>query len=157
MEIKLRYELYNADGSSFTPTRCEQICDVFDMTTKYGDSIISYRQLQELAFENNVFGAIGFDHTASAIRTIFPILKKLGLIVDYEMIKDKSPFELRDLMVKGDDIISDNPNINIEHVDTLLDNILKWTALNPKKNNKSDLLLFAKKLINSKRGFYLED
>lgn len=88
MEIKLRYELYNADGSSFTPTRCEQICDVFDMTTKYGDSIISYRQLQELAFENNVFGAIGFDHTASAIRTIFPILKKLGLIVDYEMIKE---------------------------------------------------------------------
>lgn len=88
MEVRLRYELYNADGSSFTSTRCEQICDVFDMTTKYGDTIISYRLLQELASENNVFGAIGFDHTASAIRTIFPILKKLGLIIDYETIKD---------------------------------------------------------------------
>ncbi len=88
MEVRLRYELYNADGSSFTSTRCEQICSVFDMTIKCGDSVVSYRRLQELASENNVFGAIGFEHTASAIRTIFPILKKLGLIIDYETIKD---------------------------------------------------------------------
>ena len=64
MEVRLRYELYNADGSSFTSTRCEQICSVFDMTTKYGDSVVSYRRVQELASENNVFGAIGFEHTA---------------------------------------------------------------------------------------------
>ena len=36
------------------------------------------------------------------------------------MIKENTPFELRDLMIKGDDIIKNNPKINIENIDTLL-------------------------------------
>ena len=88
MDIKLRYPLYNADGSSFSDTRCEQICDVFDMTQKYHNTTITYRGLQELATKNEIFGKSGFDQTASAIRTIFPLLKKLGLIVDYDEVKD---------------------------------------------------------------------
>ena len=73
------------------------------------------------------------------------------------MLKENTPFELRDLAINGDDIIKNYPNINIENIDTLLDKILMWAALNPKKNNKKDLLSVATKLINSKRGFYIED
>lgn len=88
MNIRLEYPLYNADGSSFTLTRCNQICDVYDMTMKSANFITSYRGIQELATENNIFGTIGFTQTASAIRTIFPILKKLGLIIAYDEVKE---------------------------------------------------------------------
>jgi len=74
-----------------------------------------------------------------------------------DMLKENTPFELRDLAINGDDIIKNYPNINIENIDTLLDKVLMWAALNPKKNNKKELLLVATKLINSKRGFYIED
>lgn len=74
-----------------------------------------------------------------------------------DMLKENTPFELRDLAINGDDIIKNYPNINIENIDTLLDKVLMWAALNPKKNNKKELLLVVSKLINSKRGFYIEE
>ena len=73
-----------------------------------------------------------------------------------DMIKNGSPFYLADLKIKGDDIIKDNPNINLENLDVLLENLLEYAAINPKKNNKQDLLVAAKQKINSKRDFYLE-
>ena len=73
-----------------------------------------------------------------------------------QMLKEKTPFELRDLRINGDDIIKNFPHINIENIDVLLDSILEWAVLNPKKNNKKELLLVATKMINSKRGFYLD-
>ena len=73
------------------------------------------------------------------------------------MLKENTPFELRDLNINGDDIIKNFPKINIENVDVLLDNLLLYAVLNPKKNNKQELLIVAKKLINSKRGFYLDE
>ena len=89
------------------------------------------------------------------IRTIrsAEILRK----VYNDMIKNGSPFYLADLQIKGDDIIKQTPNINLENLDVLLDNMLEATALNPKKNNKQDLLEMAKRMINSKRDFYLEE
>jgi hypothetical protein len=72
------------------------------------------------------------------------------------MLKNGAPFDLRDLQIKGDDIIKDNPQINLENLDDLLDKVLFLTALSPKKNNKLDLLVLAKKVINSKRDQYLE-
>lgn len=74
-----------------------------------------------------------------------------------QMIKEKTPFDLRDLAVNGDDVIKNCPNINVENVDVLLDSLLEWAVLNPKKNNKKELLLVMNKMINSKRGFYLDD
>ena len=74
-----------------------------------------------------------------------------------QMIKDNTPFELRDLNINGDDIIKNCPKINIENIDVLLDNLLSWAVLNPKKNNKKELLLVMNKMINSKRGFYLDE
>ena len=88
------------------------------------------------------------------IRTIrsAEILRK----VYNDMIKNGSPFYLADLKIRGDDIIKENPNINIENLDVLLDNMLEYTAINPMKNNKQDLLVVARKMINSKRDFYLD-
>ena len=74
-----------------------------------------------------------------------------------QMLKENTPFELRDLMINGDDIIKNFPQINIENIDVLLDSLLEWAVLNPRKNNKKELLLVATKLISSKRGFYLDE
>ena len=71
-------------------------------------------------------------------------------------IKNGAPFDLRDLKIKGDDIIKNNPQINLENLDDLLDKVLFLTALSPKMNNKQDLLVLANKVINSKRDYYLE-
>lgn len=73
-----------------------------------------------------------------------------------QMLKENTPFELRDLKINGDEIIKNFPNINIEIIDVLLDALLDWAVLNPRKNNKKELLLVATKLINSKRSFYLD-
>lgn len=74
-----------------------------------------------------------------------------------EMLKSGAPFDLRDLNIRGDDIIKDNPNINLSNLDDLLDRMLELTALNPKMNNKQSLLVLARKVINSKRDYYLEE
>ena len=73
-----------------------------------------------------------------------------------DMLKNGAPFDLRDLQIKGDDIIKAVPKINLENLDELLDKLLFKTALNPKMNNKQDLLAMANKMINSKRDYYLE-
>lgn len=74
-----------------------------------------------------------------------------------DMLKNGAPFDRRDLKIRGDDIIKANPKINLENLDVLIDNMLEKTALNPKKNNKQDLLEMAGQMINSKRDFYLEE
>ena len=73
-----------------------------------------------------------------------------------QMIKKNTPFELKDLKIKGDDIIKNFSDINTENVDDLLDEILEKVMLHPEKNNKQDILLIAKKLINSKRDYYID-
>lgn len=74
-----------------------------------------------------------------------------------DMLKNGAPFDLRDLNIKGDDIIKANPYINLENLDDLLDKMLELTALKPKMNNKEDLLVLARKVINSKRDYFLEE
>ena len=74
-----------------------------------------------------------------------------------EMLKAGAPFDVRDLQIRGDDIIKAHPHIDIEKVDEVMDVLLLKAALNPKKNNKLDLLGLAKRVINSKRDYYLEE
>ena len=74
-----------------------------------------------------------------------------------EMLKHGAPFDVRDLQIRGDDIIRAHPHINLENLDVLLDKMLLKTALCPRKNNKQDLLVMAKRMINSKRDYYLEE
>lgn len=73
-----------------------------------------------------------------------------------EMVKDKTPFDRKDLKIKGDEIIALNPNIRLENVDTLIERLLEKVALCPKKNNKQDLSVLANKLINSNRNLFLD-
>ena len=73
------------------------------------------------------------------------------------MLKAGSPFDVRDLQIRGDDIIRAHPHIDIEKVDEVIENLLLTAALKPKKNNKLDLLKVAKRMINSKRDYYLEE
>lgn len=73
-----------------------------------------------------------------------------------EMLQENAPFDRRDLMIKGDDIIKLVPNIRLENIDTLIENILERVALCPKKNNKEDLVILMHKVINSNRDYYLD-
>lgn len=74
-----------------------------------------------------------------------------------EMLKNKTPFYRADLNIKGDDIIAAFPKLRVENLDTLIDRLLLKTALNPKKNNKEDLLVLANKLINSNPDIFIEE
>jgi tRNA nucleotidyltransferase/poly(A) polymerase len=74
-----------------------------------------------------------------------------------EMLKENAPFDKKDLLIKGDDIIKLVPRIRLENIDTLLDTLLEKVALSPKKNNKDDLEILVHKVINSNRDFYLDE
>lgn len=73
-----------------------------------------------------------------------------------KMLKNNAPFNLADLDIKGNDIIEAIPNIKLENLDDLLDNLLMLAAISPKKNNKKDLIIMAHKLTKSKQDYYLE-
>lgn len=74
-----------------------------------------------------------------------------------DMLKKGTPFDRKDLSIRGDDIIKNFPKIKLENIDTLIDKLLEKTALNPKNNNKETLIVLANKVINSNRDYYLED
>lgn len=80
------------------------------------------------------------------------ILKK----VYSDMLKENAPFELKDLAINGNDIIENFPNIRLENIDSLLDELLIRAAIKPIINRKENLLVLANKLINSNRDKYLD-
>lgn len=81
MQIKLAVDSYKGvDGSSLSPTRCSQMVQVYEMLENLGSKVISYIEIQEEAARKRLFGKT---QAKSAIRTFFPLLKKLDF-VDYE-------------------------------------------------------------------------
>lgn len=81
MNIILSVESYKGvDGSSLSPTRCSQMIQVYEMLEKLGNKVITYVYIQEEAERRKLFGKT---QAKSAIRTFFPLLKKLDF-VDYE-------------------------------------------------------------------------
>lgn len=83
MKITLSVESYKGvDGSSLSPTRCSQIVQVYEMLEEIGDKKINYVGIQEEADKRKLFGRTG---AKSAIRTFFPLLKKINF-VDYDGI-----------------------------------------------------------------------
>lgn len=78
MKIPLAVETYKGvDGSSLSPTRCSQIVRVYEMLEEFGSGNISYVGIQELAQSQMLFGKTA---AKNAIRTFFPLLKKLGFV-----------------------------------------------------------------------------
>lgn len=77
--MKCVIKSYSTDGSSLSSDRCSQIMSVFDMCESLGSRHVSYREIQDMAVANKIFGDAKAD---SVIRTICPLLKKIGF-VDY--------------------------------------------------------------------------
>lgn len=78
MKISLSVDTYKGvDGSSLSPTRCNQIVKVYEMLEEFGSEPISYVKIQELAESRKLFGSTA---AKSAIRTFFPLLKKLDFV-----------------------------------------------------------------------------
>lgn len=81
MQIALSVESYKGvDGSSLSSTRCDQIVQVYEMLERLGSTPITYVKIQEEAEKTKLFGST---NAKSAIRTFFPLLKKIGF-VDYD-------------------------------------------------------------------------
>lgn len=81
MNITLSIETYKGvDGSSLSSTRCNQLVQVFEMLGQLGDKALTYLDIQEEAQNRKLFGET---NAKSAIRTFFPLLKKIGF-VNYE-------------------------------------------------------------------------
>lgn len=83
--MKIVVDQYSTDGSSLSKERCEQILLVYSLCNSLGNHLVTYRDIQNKADEVKLFG---FAKAPSVIRTIFPLLKKLGF-VDYS---DNSEF-----------------------------------------------------------------
>ena len=81
MKLCLSVESYKGvDGSSLSSTRCSQIVQVYEMLEEMGDMIITYLDIQEEAENKKLFGKT---KAKNAIRTFFPLLKKINF-VDYD-------------------------------------------------------------------------
>ena len=69
------------DGTSLSEPRCLQVVQVYEMLEQLGCQNMTYMDLQNKADEVKLFGKT---NAKSAIRTIFPLLKKIGFVVDYD-------------------------------------------------------------------------
>ena len=78
MKISLSVDTYKGvDGSSLSKARCNQVIKVYEMLEDFGNESISYVGIQELAESQKLFGSTA---AKSAIRTFFPLLKKLEFV-----------------------------------------------------------------------------
>lgn len=78
MNITLSVETYKGvDGSSLSSTRCDQIVQVYEMLELFGSKNLTYIEIQEEAQKRKLFGET---NAKSAIRTFFPLLKKIGFV-----------------------------------------------------------------------------
>lgn len=78
MQIALSVETYKGvDGSSLSTTRCSQIVQVYEMLERFGAKNMTYVGIQEEAEREKLFGST---NAKSAIRTFFPLLKKIGFV-----------------------------------------------------------------------------
>lgn len=92
--MKLVINSYSTDGSSLSTDRCSQIMSVFDMCEALGSRLVSYRDIQDEAVANKIFGSAKAD---SVIRTIFPLLKKIGFVEYPENLEFKANTFFTDL------------------------------------------------------------
>lgn len=83
MIIKIKKSTYKgfSDGTSLTNERCKQILAIYQHVQSLGKKLMNYKELQKEVAKEKLFG--GQTIGESAIRTIFPLLAKTGL-VDYD-------------------------------------------------------------------------
>lgn len=79
MNISLSRDLYKGvDGSSLSSLRCSQMVLVYEMLEELGSTNITYVEIQNEANKKKLFGQTKAE---SAIRTFFPLLKKIGFVI----------------------------------------------------------------------------
>ena len=78
MRITLLKESYKGvDGSSLTETRRSQIVQVYEMLEEWGSNLTNYLDIKIKAQKKHLFGNT---NAKSAIRTFFPLLKKIAFV-----------------------------------------------------------------------------
>ena len=78
MKITLHVDSYKGvDGSSLSSIRCSQMILVYEMLNSMGARVITYVDIQEEAKRQSLFGKT---KAKSAIRTFFPLLKKIKFV-----------------------------------------------------------------------------
>ena len=78
MNVVLSVDSYKGvDGSSLSSTRCSQIVQVYEMLEEMGTKLTTYVEIQEEAARRKLFGKT---KAKNAIRTFFPLLKKLDFV-----------------------------------------------------------------------------
>lgn len=78
MNIALSVDSYKGvDGSSLSAARCHQIVKVYEMLHTFGKKSMTYIGIQDEAQKARLFGDT---NAKSAIRTFFPLLKKIGFV-----------------------------------------------------------------------------
>ena len=78
MNIKLSVDSYKGvDGSSLSQVRCSQMVQVYEMLEELGSNITNYLDIQTKAQKKHLFGKT---QAKSAIRTFFPLLKKIHFV-----------------------------------------------------------------------------
>lgn len=89
--MKFIIDRYSTDGSSLSDERCEQVRLIYELCESIGNDLTSYKQIQNEAITRHIFGSAKAD---SVIRTIFPLLKKIGFVSypDNEEFKANSFF-----------------------------------------------------------------
>ena len=82
MIIKIKKSTYKgfSDGTSLTNERCKQILAIYQHVQSLGKKLMNYKELQKEVAKEKLFG--GQTIGESAIRTIFPLLAKTGLIMN---------------------------------------------------------------------------
>ena len=117
MKIQLSYDSYGGvDGSSLSTSRCKQSILVYEMLQSLGSQLITYVEIQEEAQKRKLFGET---KAKSAIRTFFPLLRKLNFVnYDGQFSANQCFTELGEQFIKtcrALDITesADNPNPEI--------------------------------------------
>lgn len=122
MNITLTVDTYKGvDGSSLSSIRCNQIVQVYEMLEHLGGKLLTYIDIQEEAQKQQLFGET---NAKSAIRTFFPLLKKIGFVnYDDEFRANECFTELGILFVLACRAIS-NVSEKMPHKDIILERLV---------------------------------
>ena len=72
------------------------------------------------------------------------------------MLKENTPFTLKELKIDGNIILKTFPQIRANRIGVLLDKLLYVCIDKPSKNNTEDLLNIAEKILIKNKQDYLE-
>ena len=139
MKIKLLKDSYKGvDGSSLTRNRRSQIVQVYEMLEELGLKTTNYLDIQINAQRKHLFGKT---NAKSAIRTFFPLLKKIAFVNydgDFPANKCFTSLGVQFVLASRayDNVEDDTPNKDkiLEKLDSIIKNCQKQGLINMRQN-----------------------